>query len=151
SELTADSTAAIAFINTQDATAAALLGWIIVEWIKNGKPTLVGASSGAVAGLVAITPACAFLAPLWAVALGLVAGALCALAVGLKYLLKFDDSLDVFGVHFVGGWIGTLWIGLFATGKAGWIFLPNEGGFGKEGLFYGAGSDQLIAQLKGAA
>ena len=111
SELTADGTTAIAFINTQDATAAALLGWIIVEWIRNGKPTMVGASSGAVAGLVAITPSCAFVSPLGAVGLGLVAGAVCALAVSLKYRFSVDDSLDVFGVHFVGGWIGSLSIG----------------------------------------
>ena len=108
SELTADGITAIAFVNTQVATAAALLGWIIVEWIRNGKPTLVGASSGAVAGLVAITPACALhLAARRRSLLGLVAGAVCALAVSLKYRLGFDDSLDVFGVHFVGGWIGS--------------------------------------------
>jgi Amt family ammonium transporter len=151
SEQTVDATTAIAFVNTQVATAAALLGWIIVEWIKNGKPTLVGASSGAVAGLVAITPACAFIEPWAAILLGLVAGALCCLAVGLKYLFKVDDSLDVFGIHFVGGWIGTIWVGLFATGKAGWVFQPAEGGVGKEGLFYGAGTDQLVAQLQAAA
>src|SRR6266536_804309 len=78
-------------------------------------PTMVGASSGAVAGLVAITPACGFIPPLAAILLGIVAGALCALAVGLKYRFGYDDSLDVVGVHFVGGWIGSLWIGLFAT------------------------------------
>jgi len=141
SELTADSTTAVAFINTQVATAAALLGWIVIEWIKNGKPTLVGASSGAVAGLVAITPACAFLAPLWAVALGFVAGAVCCLAVGLKYLFKVDDSLDVFGIHFVGGWIGTIWIGL-----VGYNPFTAE----NVGVFTGGGADQLIAQLQGA-
>jgi len=151
SEQTVDGTTAVAFVNTQVATAAALLGWIIVEWIKGGKPTLVGASSGAVAGLVAITPACAFIEPWSAALLGVVAGALCCLAVGLKYLFRVDDSLDVFGIHFVGGWIGCLWIGFFATGRAGWVFQPNEGGFGKEGLFYGGGGDQLVAQLQGAA
>ena len=109
SELTVDVVTALAFVNTQVATAAALLGWIVVEWIRDGKPTMVGASSGAVAGLVAITPACGFIAPWAAVLLGLVAGAVCALAVGLKYRLGFDDSLDVVGVHFVGGWIGSLW------------------------------------------
>ncbi|HCT77738.1 MAG TPA: ammonia channel protein, partial [Micromonosporaceae bacterium] len=87
SELTADSTAAVAFVNTQVATAAAVLGWILIEKIRDGKPTLVGASSGAVAGLVAITPACGFVTPLAAVAIGLVAGAICALAVSLKYKL----------------------------------------------------------------
>nr|WP_228531717.1 ammonium transporter [Micromonospora sp. ANENR4] len=115
SELTADGVTALAFINTQVATAAALLGWIVVEWLRDGKPTLVGASSGAIAGLVAITPACAFITPAAAVLLGVVAGAVCALAVGLKYRLGYDDSLDVVGVHFVGGWIGCLWIGLFGT------------------------------------
>ncbi len=115
SELTADGVTALAFINTQVATAAALLGWIVVEWVRDGKPTLVGASSGAIAGLVAITPACAFITPAAAVLLGVVAGAVCAVAVGLKYRLGYDDSLDVVGVHFVGGWIGCLWIGLFGT------------------------------------
>src|SRR6185312_6019791 len=103
SELTVDSVTAFAFVNTQLATAAALVGWCLIEWLRDGKPTLVGASSGAVAGLVAITPACGFIAPLPAVLLGLIAGALCALAVGLKYKLGYDDSLDVVGVHFVGG------------------------------------------------
>src|SRR4029453_10762406 len=115
SERTVDSITAVAFVNTQVATAAALLGWVIVEWLRDGKPTLVGASSGAVAGLVAITPAGGFIAPLPAALLGIIAGVLCALAVGLKYKLGYDDSLDVVGVHFVGGWIGSLGIGLFAT------------------------------------
>jgi ammonium transporter, Amt family len=146
SELTADSITALAFINTQVATAAALMGWIIVEWVKNGKPTLVGASSGAVAGLVAITPACAYILPWAACLLGLVAGAVCALAVSLKYRLGFDDSLDVVGVHFVGGWIGCLWIGFFATaGADGGAYVKNEG------LLYGGGVTQLIAQVEGAA
>ena len=97
--------AGLAFINTQVATAAALLGWIAFEWVKDGKPTMVGASSGAVAGLVAITPACGSMHP-GRRALGFVAGIVCALAVSLKYKLGYDDSLDVVGVHFVGGWIG---------------------------------------------
>jgi ammonium transporter, Amt family len=146
SELTADNITAVAFVNTQVATAAALLGWIIVEWVKNGKPTLVGASSGAVAGLVAITPACAYIAPYAATLLGLVAGIVCALAVGLKYKLGFDDSLDVVGVHFVGGWIGCLWIGLFATVQAeGGAYVKHEG------LFYGGDFTQLKAQLGDAS
>ncbi|WP_373324986.1 ammonium transporter [Actinocatenispora rupis] len=139
SELTADSTAAIAFVNTQVATAAGLLGWIVVEWIRDGKPTMVGASSGAVAGLVAITPACAFIAPYAAVLLGLVAGAVCALAVSLKYKLGFDDSLDVVGVHFVGGWIGSLWIGLFGTHSVSSLVAHD-------GLVYGGGVGQLGRQ-----
>jgi len=146
SELTADNISAIAFVNTQMATAAALMGWIIVEWLKNGKPTLVGASSGAVAGLVAITPACAYIVPWAATLLGLVAGAVCALAVSLKYKLGFDDSLDVVGVHFVGGWIGCLWIGFFANPLA-------DGGFYVKhpGLFVSGGdTHQLISQAEGA-
>jgi Amt family ammonium transporter len=146
SELTADPTAAIAFVNTQVATAAALLGWILIEWMKNGKPTMVGASSGAVAGLVAITPACAYIVPWAAALLGIVAGMVCALAVGLKYRFGFDDSLDVVGVHFVGGWIGCLWIGFFATYQSGFsnTLMPHEG------LLYGGGAHQLISQAEGA-
>jgi len=143
SELTADSTTAIAFVNTQVATAAGLLGWIVVEWIRDGKPTMVGASSGVVAGLVAITPACAFITPWAAVLLGLAAGAVCALAVGLKYLLRIDDSLDVFGVHFFGGWIGSLWIGLFGTSAVSSL-VANEG------LLYGGGLTQLGKQALGS-
>ncbi len=145
SELTADAITGVAFLNTQVATAAALMGWIIVEWLKDGKPTLVGASSGAVAGLVAITPACAYIPPFAAVLLGLVAGIVCALAVGLKYRLGFDDSLDVVGIHFVGGWIGCLWIGLFGTTGIGGAYVVREG------LLYGGGLDQLGRQAAGAA
>jgi Amt family ammonium transporter len=146
SELTADPTTAVAFVNTQVATAAALLGWILVEWIKNGKPTLVGASSGAVAGLVAITPACAYILPYAAVLLGLVAGAICALAVSLKYKMGFDDSLDVVGVHFVGGWIGCLWIGFFANPLAdGGTYVKHPGLFTS-----GGDAHQLISQAEGA-
>jgi Amt family ammonium transporter len=143
SELTADATTAIAFVNTQVATAAGLLGWIVVEWIRDGKPTMVGASSGVVAGLVAITPACAFITPWAAVLLGLAAGAVCAIAVGLKYLLRIDDSLDVFGVHFFGGWIGSLWIGLFGTSAVSSL-VANEG------LVYGGGLTQLGKQALGS-
>ncbi|OZV77626.1 ammonia channel protein [Micromonospora echinospora] len=143
SELTADATTAIAFLNTQVATAAAVLGWLVVEKIRDGRPTLVGASSGAIAGLVAITPACAFVAPWAAVLLGVVAGAVCALAVGLKYKLGYDDSLDVVGVHFVGGWIGCLWIGLFGTSSVSSLVTD-------EGLFYGGGVTQLGVQALSA-
>ncbi len=145
SELTVDSVAGLAFINTQVATAAALLGWIVVEWFRDGKPTLVGASSGAIAGLVAITPACGFIAPWAAVLLGLVAGAVCALAVGLKYRFGYDDSLDVVGVHFVGGWIGSLWLGLFATSGVNAALTDTVGA--SNGLFYGGGLTQLGRQL----
>jgi ammonium transporter, Amt family len=143
SELTADGVTAIAFVNTQVATAAALLGWIAVEWIRSGKPTLLGASSGAIAGLVAITPSCAYISPLGSVLLGLVAGAVCALAVSLKYRFGFDDSLDVVGVHFVGGWIGSLSIGLLGT--------TAFNSLSAKGLFYGGGLDQLWRQFAGSA
>jgi ammonium transporter, Amt family len=149
SELTADATTAVAFVNTQVATAAGVLGWIIVERIRDGKPTLVGASSGAVAGLVAITPACGFVAPLPSVILGLVAGAVCALAVSLKYRFGYDDSLDVVGVHFVGGWIGSLSIGLFATTQTNSLITDTLGA--SEGLFYGGGLTQLGRQFLGSA
>ncbi len=151
SELTVDGTTVFAFVNTQVATAAALLGWVIVEWIRDGKPTLVGASSGAVAGLVAITPACGFIAPLPAVVVGLVAGAVCALAVGLKYKLGYDDSLDVVGVHFVGGWIGSLSIGFFATAQVNSAINGDPGLGAAEGLFYGGGLAQLGRQFVGSA
>ncbi len=131
SELAADNTAAIAFVNTIIAPAAALLGWLVVEKIKDGKPTSVGAASGAVAGLVAITPACASLLPGWAMLLGLVAGVVCALAIELKFKLGFDDSLDVVGIHLVGGLIGTLYLGFFANGT---------------GLFLGGDGTQLLVQ-----
>ena len=131
SELAADNTAALAFVNTIAATAAALLAWLIVEKIKDGKPTSVGAASGAVAGLVAITPACAFLTPIWAILLGLIAGAVCALAIELKFKWGFDYSLDVVGIHLVGGLIGTLYLGFFATNT---------------GLFTGGDATQLMVQ-----
>jgi Amt family ammonium transporter len=131
SELAADGTAALAFVNTIAAPAAALLAWLIVEKIKDGKPTSVGAASGAVAGLVAITPACASLHPIWAIVLGLIAGAVCALAIELKYKVGFDDSLDVVGIHLVGGLIGTLYLGFFANGT---------------GLFVGGDATQLLVQ-----
>jgi Amt family ammonium transporter len=112
SELAADGVASIALINTMAAGASGILGWLIIERIKDGKGTSVGAASGAVAGLVAITPSCAVLTPMWALALGFVTGILCALAVELKFHFGFDDSLDVVGIHLVGGVIGMLWIGL---------------------------------------
>jgi Amt family ammonium transporter len=131
SELAADGVAALAFVNTIAAPAAALLAWLVVEKIKDGKPTSVGAASGAVAGLVAITPACAALDPVWAILLGVIAGAVCALAIDLKFKWGFDDSLDVVGIHLVGGLIGTLYIGFFANGT---------------GLFMGGDGTQLLVQ-----
>lgn len=133
SELAADGVAALAFVNTIAAPAAGVLGWLIIERLKEGKATSVGAASGAVAGLVAITPACAVLTPLWAIVLGLLAGAVCALAVELKFRLGFDDSLDVVGIHLVGGLIGTLFIGLVAT-DVGVIASGSWDQFGKQAI-----------------
>ncbi|MFC4244493.1 ammonium transporter [Gryllotalpicola reticulitermitis] len=111
-----NTTSALAWINTLAAPAAACIGWLITEKIKDGKPTSIGAASGAVAGLVAITPACNILTPGWGIVLGLITGAICCLAIELKWRLGFDDSLDVVGVHLVGGLVGTLYIGIFGMG-----------------------------------
>ncbi|MBP3043575.1 ammonium transporter [Arthrobacter jiangjiafuii] len=132
--------AGLIWINTMAAPAAAMVGWLLTERIRDGRPTSLGAASGIVAGLVAITPACANVSPLGAVGLGLLAGILSALAVGLKYKLGYDDSLDVVGVHLVAGIAGTLALGFIA--------LPVEGEGG--GLFYGGGFAQLGAQLVAA-
>jgi Amt family ammonium transporter len=128
--------AGLIWINTLVAPAAAVLGWVVTEKIRDGHPTSLGAASGVVAGLVAITPACADVSPLGAIGLGIVSGILSALAVGLKYKWGYDDSLDVVGVHLVSGIVGTLALGFIA--------LPNEEAAG--GLFYGGGFGQLIAQ-----
>lgn len=138
SALGANATAGLAFINTQVATAGALLGWILTEKFRDGHPTSLGAASGAVAGLVAITPACAFVAPWAAVVIGLLAGVICALAVGLKYKFGFDDALDVVGVHLVGGIVGSLAIGFFGSSKVNSL--------GLDGLFYGGGTALLGKQ-----
>ena len=126
--------AAIAFINTLVAPAAALAGWIIYEKLRHGASTTLGAASGAVAGLVAITPAAGFVTPLAAVAIGLVAGALCAVSLGLKEKAKVDDALDVVAVHLVGGIWGSIAVGLFATSTVnGLVTEPGllvGGGFG---------------------
>ena len=142
SALGANGTAALALMNTQVATAAALGGWLLVEKIRDGHPTSLGAASGAVAGLVAITPACAFIAPCAAVVLGVIAGMVCSLAVGLKYRLNYDDSLDVVGVHLVGGVIGCLFIGFFGSAAVNSV--------GINGLFYGGGWKLLGLQALGA-
>jgi Amt family ammonium transporter len=132
-------------MNTTIATMAAMLAWLLVERIVHGKATSLGAASGVVAGLVAITPACGALSPVGSIILGAVAGAVCALAVGLKYKLGYDDSLDVVGVHFVGGWIGSLFIGLFATTDVNGAITDVLGA--SEGLFYGGGIRQLVVQV----
>jgi ammonium transporter, Amt family len=145
SALGANGQAALALTNTQVATAAALLGWLVVEKIRDGRPTSLGAASGAIAGLVAITPACAFIVPWAAVLLGLLAGSVCALAVGLKYRFGFDDSLDVVGVHLVGGIVGCLFVGLFGTSR-----VAGAGSVSADGLFYGGGFGLLGKQALGA-
>ena len=132
SELAADGTAALAWVNTTAATAAAMLGWLLVEKVRDGHATSVGAASGIVAGLVAITPACGALNPLGSLILGAIAGGLCALAVGLKYKFRYDDSLDVVGVHLVAGLWGTVGAGLLST---------------TTGLFYGGGIRQTLLQI----
>lgn len=134
SELAADGVASLAFINTLVAPAGAMVSWAIYEQIAHGKPTSVGVGSGAISGLVAITPSCAYIDPVWALLLGLIVGVVCALAIELKFILGFDDSLDVVGIHLVGGIVGTLFIGLFGQNV---------------GLFLGYGFDQLGKQALG--
>ena len=136
SALGANELAGYAFVNTNTATGAAVLGWLLVERLRDGRPTTLGAASGAVAGLVAITPACGFVSPLGAIVVGVVAGVVCCLAVGLKYRLGFDDALDVVAVHLVGGVSGALLIGLLGTSAVG----------GADGLFYGGGAALLGRQ-----
>lgn len=136
SALGANQTAAYAFVNTNTATGAALLAWMLTEKLRDGHATTLGAASGAVAGLVAITPAAGFVSPLGAILIGLAAGTLCALAVGLKYRFGYDDALDVVGVHLVGGVLGALLIGLVGTSTVG----------GADGLFYGGGLTLLGKQ-----
>ncbi len=128
----ADATAGLAWVNTTAATCAAMLGWLLTERIRDGHATSLGAASGVVAGLVAITPAAGALNPVTSLILGAVAGGLSALAVGLKYKLGFDDSLDVVGVHLVSGFWGTIGVGLLGDGV---------------GLFLGGGIRQFVVQL----
>jgi Amt family ammonium transporter len=132
SELAADGLSSLVWVNTTVATCAAILGWLVVEKVRDGHATSVGAASGVVAGLVAITPACGALSPVGSIILGAVAGALAALAVGLKFRFGYDDSLDVVGVHLVAGLWGTVGAGLLATSG---------------GLFYGDGVRQLVVQV----
>ncbi len=138
SALAANGLAAHAFMTTNTATAAAALGWMFTEWSSRGKPTVLGAASGAVAGLVAITPAAGFVTPMAAIVIGAVAGTICYLACNLKSKLGYDDSLDVVGVHGVGGTWGALATGIFATK------LVNDAG--GDGLLYG-NPKQLGVQL----
>ncbi len=139
SNLEATSGAALAFVNTLFATAAAVLSWMFAEWLLKGKPSMLGAASGAVAGLVAITPACGSVGPMGAIVIGLAAGAICFWGVnGLKKMLGADDSLDVFGVHGVGGILGALLTGVFTA--------PGLGGTGKDDFSI---AGQLMTQAEG--
>jgi Amt family ammonium transporter len=142
SALAANHAAAVVFTATLCAGASGSAGWLALERIRDGHATSLGAASGMVAGLVAITPSCGAVDPLGALVMGLAAGVVCALAVGLKYRFGFDDSLDVVGVHMVGGIVGTIGIGLLGTAVA-----PS----GVDGLFYGGGVHQLGRQALGAA
>jgi Amt family ammonium transporter len=138
SALGANGIAASAFVVTNTAAAAGALSWMITEWLHNGKPTALGAASGAVAGLVAITPASGFVGPMSAIAIGSIAGIICYFAIILKNRLGYDDSLDVFGVHGVGGTWGAIATGLFAS------VAVNSAG--KNGLFFG-NHKLLVTQL----
>jgi len=138
SALAADGNAANAFVTTQVATAAAAFTWAIIEWWHNGTPTILGAATGAVAGLVAVTPACGFVNPMNAMFIGMIVAAVCYIAVAvIKGKLGYDDSLDAFGVHGVGGTVGTIATGLFAE-KA-------VNAAGADGLFFG-NAHQLYVQ-----
>ena len=141
SALAANNTASVVWVNTMVATGAACLAWLLTEKIRDGHSTSLGGASGVVAGLVAITPSCGAVSPIGAIGIGVVAGGLCALAVGLKYRFGFDDSLDVVGVHLVGGLVGTILTGFLATEEA-----PN----GVSGLLYGGGADLLWRQVVAA-
>jgi Amt family ammonium transporter len=122
SELAVDGIAGMVLVNTQVATAAAVLGWMFAEWIVKGKPSMLGAASGAVAGLVAITPACGFVGPMGAIVLGILAGVVCFWAVtGLKSMFGYDDSLDVFGVHGIGGALGAIATGVLMSASLGGV------------------------------
>jgi Amt family ammonium transporter len=141
SALSANGQAAEVVVTTLVATGAAALGWLATEKVRDGHATSLGGASGVVAGLVAITPACSAVTPVGAILVGAVAGVVCALAVGLKYKLGYDVSLDVVGVHLVGGLWGTLAVGFFASAATT---------AGVDGLFYGGGLDQLWRQAVGA-
>lgn len=140
SALGANGLAASAFVVTQVAAAAATLSWVFVEWMHNGKPTILGAVSGCIAGLVAITPAAGFVSTVPAVIIGLAGGAICYFAVAVvKRKLGYDDSLDAFGVHGVGGTWGAIATGLFAS--------KGVNSAGTDGFFFGGGMDPVITQL----
>jgi Amt family ammonium transporter len=137
SALAAGNSSSLVMLTTFNATCTGLLAWLLVERLRDGHATTLGGMSGAIAGLVAITPACGAVTPLGALAVGAIAGALCPLAISLKYRFGYDDSLDVVGVHLVGGIAGTLLVGIFGSAEA-----PS----GKAGLFYGGGLGLLGTQ-----
>jgi Amt family ammonium transporter len=139
SALAADGMASAILLNTLLAGCLGMLGWLSVEQFRDGKPTTFGAASGVVAGLVGITPSCGTVNPLGAAIVGLLAGIVCSFAIGLKFKLNYDDSLDVVGVHFVGGVVGMLLIGLLATevmtgGAQGFFFGGGLGLLGKQAM-----------------
>jgi Amt family ammonium transporter len=138
SAVAANATAGVVFLNTVVATGAAMLAWLLVERVRNGHATSLGAASGIIAGLVAITPACSSVDPLGAMAIGAIASAACAIAVSLKFKIGYDDSLDVVGLHLVAGLIGSIFIGIFATSSA-----PAA----VDGLLYGGGTALLVKQI----
>jgi Amt family ammonium transporter len=147
SELAADGVAGQAFINTHIATAAAAMSWIMIEWFKYKKPSALGFGSGAVAGLVAITPACGFVDVKGALIMGLLVSPICFAAIQMKNKLnKYDDALDVFGIHGCGGMFGAIATGLFATDKVNSAITGALGA--KNGLFYGGGPHQVIIQIE---
>jgi Amt family ammonium transporter len=152
SALGANALAGQAFFTTMIATATAMLGWLVVERLRDGHYTSLGAASGAVAGLVAITPACAFVTPVGSIVIGMLAGAICSLAVGLKWRLGFDDSLDVVGVHLVGGAFGALSLGFLAQGE-GLFYGGDISLLGKQALAVGAvgGYSFVLAYVIGKA
>ena len=141
SALAANTVAAQAFMNTFVAAAAAMIGWLIVERLKVGHATTLGAASGAVAGLVAITPCAGFVGGVAPIIIGLIAGVVCYLAISLKFKLGYDDALDVVGVHLVGGLLGSILLGLFAD--------ASVNAAGRDGVFFGGGwglfGEQLLA------
>src|SRR3954466_4365614 len=140
SALAANGPAGQAFINTHLAAAAAMLGWLLVERLKDGHATTLGGASGAVAGLVAITPCAGFVGGMAPIYIGAVAGAICYLALGIKKRFGFDDSLDVVAVHLVGGLVGSILLGFFADSSINSV-VTNEG------LFLGGGGSLLVDQL----
>jgi len=141
SALRADTSASVVFVNTLMAGCTGMLAWLLVERVRDGHATSFGGASGVVAGLVAITPSCGAVTPFGAMVIGALAGAICGIAVGMKYRFGYDDSLDVVGVHLVGGVVGVLAIGLLASSAA-----PQ----GVDGLLYGGGPSQLVEQTVAA-